>query len=181
MFGIIYPNTYVEVKEPIIFLAGPIGSAPKWHQEAIEFIMSKNLELIIASPSTTGHEKFTDYILEGDDTKWGRQRAWELHYIDLASKHGCLMFWLPGEAQHSCYKVYGGTTRLELGEAITDYKHDKSYRFCVGTNQQFPEAGPIHYDMLVKIPDKHASIKPTLEKTCEEAIMIVFEKVYKQN
>ena len=80
------------------------------------------------------------------------------------------MFWLPGEREHNCDKVYGAMTRVELGELITDYKYDKSTRFCVGTDGKFPEMHTIEYDLQIYAPNM--KIFRTLEETCDEAIRI---------
>jgi hypothetical protein len=48
MGKVIIPKTYI--KSPLIFLAGPIISAPNRQDEAILYLLSKNLDLIIVSP-----------------------------------------------------------------------------------------------------------------------------------
>lgn len=51
MAGIIIPKTYVErVNEPLIFLAGPIRSAPNWQDTAIELLFAKRNDISVASP-----------------------------------------------------------------------------------------------------------------------------------
>ncbi len=106
----------------------------------------------------------------GDDAYFPRQRAWERHYLDLASKQGAILFWLPGEEHHDCNKVYGAITRMELGQWMTSYKHDNSIRLCIGSDSKFPELHTVQYDLSLDAPDK--DIKKTLEETCFEAIRL---------
>ncbi|MDO8511366.1 MAG: hypothetical protein Q7S55_04320, partial [Nanoarchaeota archaeon] len=158
---LIIPKTYVPVKSPLIFLAGPIGSAPNWQDEAINHLFSLDSDLVIASPRRGIRESIAPYILTGNENFFHRQRAWERHYLDIASKTGAIMFWLPGEAEHKCEKVYGAMTRLELGQWMTDYRHNPEVRFCVGSDGKFPELDTIKYDLLLDAPDKE--IKNSLE------------------
>ena len=85
MAGVIIPKTYVkEVSAPLIFLAGPIGSAPNWQDKAIDIILSQNNDLIVVSPRRGIRESIASYILQGDENYFPRQRAWERYYLDLA-------------------------------------------------------------------------------------------------
>lgn len=173
---VIIPKTYVaNLDAPLIFLAGPIGSAPNWQDKALEIILSEDSEVIIASPRRGVRENLQKYLLSGDDNYFPRQRAWERHYLDAAGlpeseSSGAVLFWLPGEAEHNCQKVYGAMTRIELGQWMTNYRHDKRVRFCVGSDGNFPELRTIAYDLQLDAPDK--DVKKTLEETCLEALRI---------
>ena len=171
MAGVIIPKTYIpELQGPLIFLAGPIGSAPNWQNEAIDYLFSLNSDLVIASPRRGARESIVSYLLTGNENYFSRQRAWERHYLDIASKTGAILFWLPGEAEHKCEKVYGAMTRLEIGQWMTNYRHDKEVRFCVGSEGNFPELDTIKYDLLLDAPEKE--IKSSLEETCAEAVRL---------
>ncbi len=170
---VIIPKTYIqEIKEPLIFLAGPIRSAPNWQDKAIEFLFSQNSNLVIVSPRRGIRDKIAPYIISGDENYFPRQRAWERHYLEIASRTGAILFWLPREEEHNCEKVYGAMTRLEIGQWMTRYKFDKNVRFCVGSDGKFPELNTIEYDLKLDAPDK--DIKKTLEETCLEAIALGF-------
>lgn len=149
MAGVIIPKTYVaDIRKPLIFLAGPIRSAPNWQDVAIETILKKDSDLVIASPRRGVRDSIANLILKGDDNHFERQRAWELHYLDIASKRGAIMFWLPGEEKHSCEKVYGAITRMELGQWMVRSANDRSVRLCIGSDGNFPELSTIRYDLL---------------------------------
>ena len=78
MGRIIIPKTYVkDIKAPLIFLAGPIGSAPNWQDEAIDFLLSKDSDLIIASPrreirDNLFHPSFKEMKLTFQDQERGK-------------------------------------------------------------------------------------------------------------
>ena len=175
MVKLIIPKTYVqEIREPLIFLAGPINGAPNWQDEAVELLFSQNPSLVIASPRREVRNEIEPYIATGDEDYFPRQRAWERHYLDISSKTGAILFWLPGEKKHDCQKVYGAMTRLELGQWMTRYSYDRSVRFCVGSDGYFPELHTIEYDLRLDAPDKE--IRKTLAETCVEALQLVHLK-----
>src|SRR3989338_8649180 len=175
MGKLIIPKTYVqELGAPLIFLAGPIRSAPNWQDEAINLLFSQEPNLVIASPRRGVRDKIAAHIATGDENYFPRQRAWERHYLDIASKTGAILFWLPGEAEHDCQKVYGAMTRLELGQWMTRYYFDKNVRFCIGSDSQFPELNTVEFDLKMDAPDK--DIKKTLEETCAEALRLAYHQ-----
>ena len=176
MSELILPKTYVEVElaKRVIFLAGPIRSAPNWQDKAIELLFKEYSSLVIVSPRRGVRENIAQYVVTGNDTYFERQRAWEQHYLELASKQGAIMFWLPGEEKHDCNKVYGAMTRIELGQGMTHYKYDNNVRVCFGTDGSFPEFSTIAYDLSIHAKDK--KILTTLEETCQEAIKVANQK-----
>lgn len=66
MSGVIIPNRYVKVVDPLIFLAGPIRGAPNWQDEAI-FILTRSPQITIASPRRGIRDKIAKYVLTGDE------------------------------------------------------------------------------------------------------------------
>jgi hypothetical protein len=175
MGGVIVPKTLVEpVEGPLIFLAGPIRGAPNWQNEAIQRILQKNGNATITSPRREVRESISKYVLSGNDAYFTRQRAWERYYLEIAAKKGAILFWLPGETEHSCEKAYGAMTRIELGQWMTRYKSDHSIRICVGSDGKFSELDTIKYDLSLDCPDM--PIKNTLEETCLEALRLTHLK-----
>ncbi len=172
MTSLIIPNTYVQIMDaPLIFLAGPIRGAPNWQDEAVTILNSQRRELYIASPRRGIRGSIANYIMQGEEDYFPRQRTWEKHYLNIAARRGTIMFWLPGEEEHRCEKVYGAMTRLELGQCMTEYRHDNSFKFCVGSDGKFPELDTIAYDLSLDAPDK--VIFGTLEETCAEALRMI--------
>lgn len=175
MGNIIIPKTYVrDIKNPLIFLAGPIRSAPNWQDEAIKFLFSKESNLTIASPRRGIREDIAPFIMKEDEDYFPRQRAWERHYLNIASKTGAILFWLPGELEHNCKKVYGAMTRVELGQWTTRYSFNNKLKLCIGSDGNFQELDTIKYDLSIDAPDK--MIFNTLEETCEEALRLAINR-----
>ncbi|MBI2042760.1 hypothetical protein HYT25_00010 [Candidatus Pacearchaeota archaeon] len=171
MAGLIIPNIFPGViSAPLIFLAGPVRGAPNWQDDAAEYILSNNSKFTVISPRRDIREKISEYAFNGDNNYFSRQREWELYHFDINRKKGCVMFWLPGETEHNCDKSYGAMTREELGLIMAHYFHDKSTRFCIGTDGKFSEIDTLRYDLSRYAPDKR--IFSTLEETCDEAIRI---------
>jgi len=168
---IILPKTYIDgITTSTIFLAGPSRSTYDWQSEAIRILLDLQSDLTIVNPKRAVQGDLIKRVIEGDNTHFSRQRAWERHYLNLASKTGCIMFWLPEETEHSCKKVYGAMTRVEIRQWMTNYKHDNSVRFCVGSDGKFQELHTIVYDLSIDAPSK--IVLPTLEQTCQEAIKL---------
>jgi len=171
MGRLIIPKTYVsEINRPLVFLAGPIINAPNWQEDAIELLFSRDPNLVVASPRFRVSDRVSPYLLEGQEGHFPRARAWERHYLDIASKTGAVLFWLPGEGERSMDKVYGAMTRVELGQWMTNYLHDNSIRLCIGSDGNFPELSPIRYDLSLDAPNK--IIFSSLEDTCNEAVRL---------
>ena len=174
MGQVIIPKVYVkdeDISYPLIFLMGPIRSAPKWHDEAISILFDKRDNITIASPHREVSFEVKKYMnFQGDTSFFPRQRAWERHYLKIASKNGCILCWLPGEDKHDCSKSYGVMTRIELGQIMRDCKYNPSTKFCVGTDGKFSEFHTILYDLEQDIPD--IKICNSLEETCALALQI---------
>jgi len=164
---IILPKTYVEnVDKPLIFLAGPIRDARDWQEPAINYITSNDKEVIIANPRWDANEYIWNLTISGRTDYFKRQRAWERHYLEIASKKGAVLFWLANAP--------GLMTRLELGQLMTRYKYDNSTKFCVGSEKGFMDIETISYDLSEDAPTK--KIFDTLEETCSEAIKLAHQK-----
>ena len=163
---IILPKTYIEnINAPLIFLAGPIRDARDWQEQAINYILEKDKQVIIANPRWDTSCNIQYKAIEGRMGYFDRQRSWEKHYLNIASKTGAILFWLENAP--------GFMTRLELGQAIGDYKHNKSTRFCVGGNENFSDIDTIRYDLQI---DTGKQIYPTLEETCDAAIKLANQR-----
>ncbi|PWU05346.1 MAG: hypothetical protein C5B51_14775 [Terriglobia bacterium] len=171
MAGLIIPKTYVaKLDSPVIFLAGPLKTSSNWQDDAVDVLFSLEKNLSIVSPRKGVREGIANYIVSGDDYFFPRPRAWERHYLDVASREGAVMFWLPGEAMHNHIKVYGAMTWFELGHCIADLRRGNNPRFCIGSDGHFPEIDILQYDLSIEAPEM--SIKKTLDATCFEAIQI---------
>jgi hypothetical protein len=172
MVNLILPKNYVQnIDSPLIFLAGPIKGAPSWQNEAVKIIHSLEPNFFVASPSRRMGKEVAGYVVSGDSNYFQRQRAWEWHYMSLAAKKGCILFWLPGEIQHSCDKSYAFMTSNEFGH-WTAYKQWEQVNLAIGRDGNFREWSTLEFDLKKKVPEMITNIKETLEDTCKEAIKI---------
>lgn len=173
---IIPKRNVVKVEEPLIFIAGPIKGSSMWQNNAMENLIKQDFDVAIACPLRYNEvrENLKPYLVDANGEDFPRQRTWEKHYLDIASKTGAVMFWLAPEVTHNCKKSYGATTRWELSQAVTHYMHDRKYSFCVGADPKFPELKVIECDMAEDTPDK--KIFGSLEETCKEAVKLAREK-----
>lgn len=164
------PKSYAVGEGPVIFLAGPIRGAPKWHYDAIDYLKDKSVT--IAAPIREIRDDLRKYLLNEYSDPNHRQRTWELVLLNEAWRDGCVMFWLPGELEHRCEKAYGAMTRMELGETIARHKFGPKTNFVVGTDGNFSEFRTMLLDIEKFAPG--TPIYSTLEDTCDAALKKVF-------
>ena len=169
MSRIILPKTHVPMEEDerLYFLAGPIRGADNWHYDAMDILQQLDPNSYIASPRRTLREDLEKFRVYGGEN-FSRQRAWEKHYLEYASQHGSILFWLPGETEHNCEKAFGAITRFEMGQWLERYRQDNSTKWVFGSNGEFPELSTIQYDMTLDAPD--LKLCSTLQETCEAAV-----------
>ncbi len=173
MAEIILPKTYIrEIGKPVIFLLGPIRSAPLWQDDAIRFLLHE--DVLIASPRRSVDDSLKQYVASGDKSYFPRQRAWEWHYQEIASQNGALLFWLPKEAVHNCKKSYGLMTSNEFGHWTAMQQMYGNIPLVFGTDGGFNEWSTFEYDLKKKIPE--VDVKRSLEETCREAAMLTLRK-----
>lgn len=161
---IIIPPEYIEVKGPVIFLAGPIRGAYNWQEEAANYINNRSLELNIASPRRPGltPDEFRDDVFD-------EQVDWEHYYLARAGENGVILFWLAKEFKHDCKRVYAQTTRFELGEHVAKH-HFAGIKVAVGIEDGFSNARYIRRTLSKKYPK--IPICESLKETCEAAIKL---------
>jgi len=158
---LIIPPRYVEVKGPVIFLAGPIRGAAYWQGRAIAYIRSMNPKLHIASPRRP--------ILEQEEfpeNTFKEQVDWEHYYLKRVAENGVILFWLARENEHNCNRAYAQTTRFELGETAAIHRFT-STKVVVGIEEGFTGGKYIIRTLNKKYPD--ILIFETLALTCDWA------------
>jgi len=168
-------NVKIEASRPVIFLAGPIRNAPKWQEEAINIFLEKNEAVFVASPTRElGSDLmlFTEVDKPSEYELFERQRAWEQYYLYTAAEKGCIIFYLPKEAEEKEFpdKLYAHITMMELGEWIARCKMDKEINLVIGTDGNFPEWSTIEYELRTELPI--VPICNSLKETIETAIRL---------
>lgn len=158
-------------RQPVLFLAGPIRNAPKWHEEAIRHALVANTNTFVAVPIRSVPDDI--HVLNDPYIEtFERQRAWELYYLKKAKKEGCIVFWLPKEADVKEFadKIYAHITMMELGTALANKTNSPGMKLVIGTDGEFPEWRTILLDIetIGNIP-----VCYTLEDTINTALKLI--------
>lgn len=153
----------------MIFLAGPISNAPLWQDEAINIIRKIDKNIYIASP----HKR--DNNISESDVIFNKQLEWERHYLEIASKRGAILFWLPVARQHDCNMTYARDTRGELGEWRGRMAYDEDINVVIGGEEKFDGIDIIKRNFLAIMPNM--KFYSTLEETCMQALKTANEKL----
>lgn len=166
-------NVNIGTNLPTIFLAGPIRNAPRWQEKAVKIFLEKNEAVFVASPTRDLSLDLMPFVERDNPFNYQtfeRQRAWEQHYLYSASNKGCIIFYLPKEAEVKEFpdKLYAHITMMELGEWIARCKADKEINLVIGTDGNFPEWSTIEYEIKTELP--MTPICSSLEETVETAL-----------
>jgi len=168
-------NVKIETDLPVIFLAGPIRNAPRWHEQAIRYLLNRNESVFVASPSRKIGQNLLPFV-ETDLPEYAifsRQRAWEQYYLYEAAKHGCIIFWFTPEVEEKEFsdKIYAHITMMEFGEWIVRKKLNADINLVIGVNGDFPEWSTIKYEIETEIPN--VEICTSLEETLAAALSLL--------
>lgn len=129
-----YDITFENENDLTIFLAGPIQGAPDWHNEFIQKLkdelknVSLNKNIIICSPKRGEIDH---------NFKYNEQVDWESYYLNKASKHGVVVFWLSNEQNKIEDRSYAQTTRFEIGEWWSKGRSINNFKIVVGAEEGF--------------------------------------------
>jgi len=105
-----------------VFLGGPIQGAPNW-QPNICNDLSGYKNLVVTNPRRKSLDK--------SKFNFDEQVKWETEYLNEAD---ILIFWIPKEEEKIEGRMYGQTTRFEIGEWIS--KCNK--KIIIGIDEEFP-------------------------------------------
>lgn len=177
---IIFPKTHINIPKstPIFFLAGPVRGGDDWQYKAVQLLEEKmgKREFYVAIPYYVAILPETHPLLnikaKGDETFFERQLNWERYYLDLASKQGCIIFWLPEESKTNP-RIGGGPyatdTRGELGEWRGMLMNNKELRVVVGGEVGFEGFDVLSRNFKLGV-DQDFVISATLADTVDNAI-----------
>lgn len=164
-----------------IFLAGPIMGAPDWQKQALTHITKfienvhedEEQDLVVYNPRRSGvfnKESFFEQI------------DWDTYHMNKAD---LILFWMPKEENHDCWRNYAQTTRHELGEWVTYYKNSKKLatvgqtlgfdtssnvgpKLAIGIQDGFTNKSYITYRLNTECPE--LVISNDLRDNCENAL-----------
>lgn len=155
---LLQPPDIIEVKTPLIFLAGPIQGAPDWQSKATDIIHSQVPEIAIASP----RKEYPEGTFVYED-----QVDWETHYLSRAANFGATMFWLARQTEETPGRAYAQTSRFELGECKMRHERDGAI-LVVGIEDGFGNSRYIRRRLNQDCPD--VPILDSLQATCVETV-----------
>lgn len=92
---------------PVVFLAGPMTDAPRWHKTVLPLAGQLGIDgVTFLSPMK---------VTRGFASHGTAQMNWETWGLAIAD---VILFWLPNPATDNAARVYAQTTRVELGEQL---------------------------------------------------------------
>jgi calcineurin-like phosphoesterase family protein len=142
--------TFEESEDIVIFLAGPAQGCENWQEYFINELEKKlkefktNKNIIICSPRRL--EKPKNFVYE-------EQVDWESHYLNRASLHGFIVFWLAKETEKIEGRSFARTTRVEIGEWFAKGQKIPDFKMLVGCDSGFDGKEYIEFK-LKTIDDK---------------------------
>jgi hypothetical protein len=147
---VIVPKTLVPIGNhgPIFFLAGPVRGGGDWQRECCEEIRRHVPNFYVAIPYYHHAEETYPLMAQAEPGQQGvfeRQLNWEWHYLDLAARDGCVIFWLPEESKVKPRSsgAYATDTRGEIARWSVERKYNPHYRVVVGAEPGFPSLSQI--------------------------------------
>ncbi len=172
MGRVIIPYDRFTLREPHVFLLGPIGGAPVWREEANELLWLGSPDIPIVSPDHSLPPRYERFRLRSPDRING-QFYWEDHYLESAGKRGVILGYLPAEQEHNCAHPYGMDTRRELGTIIGQYKAGDGPSFVLGAEQGFSGLRTLRRAFQQERPG--FPIHTSLQDACDAALRKLFE------
>jgi hypothetical protein len=177
MNHVILPKTLVSPEchqGPVFFLAGPVLGGGNWQYQAFEMLRKrlKNFHVAIPVRYKPTHP-ILHHVEVGIANNFPRQTTWERHYLELASKQGCIIFWLPSESKtdpRNDGNPYARDTYGELGEWRGRMMHDPKIRLVIGAEESFSGLSQIRCNFSHALNDLWFPTYTTLEDTLDAAI-----------
>jgi hypothetical protein len=181
--GLILPMTYKKfdpsLGRRIYFIAGPIRGGGNWQSTAIHHLFRLDPDCYIVCPCRyeADHplvELATEYNvgMKASEIQFGSQTMWERHYLQLASKHGAIIFWLGLEDKNNPRPKedgpYGRDTYGELGRWSVRSAEEKA-RVFVGAHSMFNGLSVIKKNLDAD-HGKDFPVYSSLEETIKESV-----------
>lgn len=184
MKSVLIPKTLVHacgVSQPFFFLAGPVRGGGDWQWRCvleIERQLGAQRSFTVAIPyhdllNREPNHPAVKFVRRGAEGYFPRQLAWEQHYMDIAMRQGCLLFWLQcqdmNDPRPEGSGPYGQDTYGELGGARKELKYNPAFSVVVGGEAEYHGLSQIKrnfdHDVGYDFP-----IHSTLEETVAAAI-----------
>ena len=173
---VILPNQLVEIDlsyGPLFFLAGPIAGGGDWQKNCYEEIRRHIEKFFVAIPCRyKENHPLRKFEEKGRGETFERQLVWERHYLNVAARVGCIIFWLPVESKTTPRKdglPYAMDTRGEIGEWRGRMMHNREIRLVMGAEAGFPGLSQIKRNFNGALCSEFP-IYQTLRETVKRAV-----------
>lgn len=196
---LLLPRTLVDFNEAtdtVFFLAGPIKGANDWQKDAIKLLQKYahtphdggNIYVVCPSIYKPNHELYslrTTGIIKESHTKKQKKTTtsrtdWERHHLEIASRLGCIIFWLGKEDKKNPRKredgPYARDTYGELGEWRARIYYEWKYghtqiNLVIGAHPDFPGLEQIERNFK-RMVGEDFKISNTMDETIKMATVI---------
>jgi hypothetical protein len=174
-----YINPNIPIDGPLFFLAGPILGGDNWHIQACHLFEQRiRGQFVVATPNRFAPQEPLYYRgVQGPDDVFEDQFQWEQYYLDLASRSGCIIFWLPVESRtnpRNDGNPYAMITRDELGAWRTKVQNNPLLRMVIGAEDQFPGLAEIKRYNDLAFGKGIMPVYSSLEETINEAVVLLY-------
>lgn len=186
--NLVLPKNDVAIgpKKKVFFLGGPVLGGGDWQRKAIGLFFQKISDAYVVCPVRyEPNDSLQCLSLPGGELDFGpnaiggvsvfpRQTHWERYYLNIASKQGAILFWLPEEDQKNPRPPengpYARDTYGELGEWRVRMHRDKAH-VVIGAQRGFPGISVIEANYRAVLGDMFIT-EPTIEETVAAAIAL---------
>ncbi len=156
--SVFIPTRYALKESRVIFLAGPIQGAEDWQAKAVNILLPKLQDIVIASPRR---------VVTPSEFNYEEQVNWESYHLNLAGTNGVILFWLAKEVMSLPGRSYAQTTRAELFE-WKERHINRNAKLVVGIEPGFTGERYIRMRLSQDCPD--IEIQDNLGNLCRKTI-----------
>lgn len=197
LIKLLLPRTLVDFNETtdiVFFLAGPIKGAGDWQKESISILQKYadtldsrgNVYVVCPSEYQSTHDLYSLKIIgipeesytEGQKMITYSRTDWERRHLEIASRLGCVIFWLGKEDEKNPRKreegPYARDTYGELGEWRARMYYEREYNgtkinVVVGAHPDFPGLVQIERNFK-RMVGEDFQISSTIDETIRRAM-----------
>lgn len=162
-------------QNPVFFFAGPGPGGGDWQTGAVLYLNSLINDCFVAIPHQYPDDHpLTQFAAKEVGRVFESQSHWERHLFEIASKSGCIMFWLPEESKIEPrprdHGPYGLNTLSNLGRWSARKAYDPAIKLVIGAEPGFPGLDAIHTNTNMDV-GYDFRFHATLEETVRAAVM----------
>jgi hypothetical protein len=170
------PKARIEVsrlERPFYYLAGPLQGGGDWRTRFVGEMARTLTRGTVAVPVRYLRPIPSVQTVSADSTDtFAHQLEWERYYLNIASRIGCIIFWLPRESptdRRADGQPYARDTYGELGEWRGRLLYNFNLKVVIGAEEGFPGLDVIVRNYREALGEQFP-IYRTMEETIRAAI-----------